>query len=240
MTSSWECASSWSASNRRATRASAPLGSPGRRQRPTSRRSTPVFTGNWWLSTASVFLRSGSCGTSCTTPNWAATTGPARQPGPSSGRGGWERAGRRWRTTVRSRCSSRISDSLQGWAGSARPWDDNVVIKEDLWPARKARDVFKSTVESCETVSKLADHLWGNELARAKCLRFFRKEAQQEFSAAAMWAHLCDHTVFANSDKTLVCREGCVMSSVSLRLLNLQNVLCYCLHRDTIRSTRTA
>lgn len=116
----WECASSSSGSNRHATRAFGPLGFLDHLQHPTFRHLTPVSTKNSWLFTASMSHRSGSCGTSCTTPNWAATTGQVWRPGLLSGGEGQERRRERRQTMVRSGCSSCISDFLQDWRGFAR------------------------------------------------------------------------------------------------------------------------
>lgn len=120
MMSFLECASSWLASNHLATRAFEPSESLDHLQHPTFRHLIPVSTGNLWLFTALVFLRSGSCGTSCTTLNWAVIIGPAHHLGPLSGRAELEKRTEKKQTTAGSRCLWHISDSLQGPVGSAR------------------------------------------------------------------------------------------------------------------------
>ncbi len=148
MMSFWECASSWLASNHYATRAFEPLEFPDRLQRPTCRHLTPVFTRSSWLFTASVFLRSGSCGTSCTTPTWAATTGPARRPGPLSGRGVLEQQREERRNTVRRRCFSRISDAT----------GPNGISKSSSWYQMAKKH---GQLESLWSVQKHSWVIWG-------------------------------------------------------------------------------
>lgn len=201
MMSFWECVSSWSASNHCATRAFGPLEFPDRLQRPTFRHSTHVFTGNSWLFTASAFLRSGLCGTSCMTPNWVATTGPARLPCPLGGGGGWEKRWEKRRTTVRRKCFSCISDFLQGWLGSAR------ALASTKWLWSKICGQHERLIQAGR--SSLGKLIGKSQM----CFRFFSKEAPR--GCEPIWVH----TVFVNNmQQDLYCKHDCVMSWISLDL----------------------
>lgn len=163
----WECAFSWLTSNPPGTRAFVPLESLDPPQHPTFRHLTPVSIGNSWLFTVSVFPKSGWCGISCTIPNWAATTGTVRHPGLLSGGGGWKRWLKRRQTIARSRCLSRIRVFLHVQVGSARAENGNNA--GSVANLRGLRHVQKLTWD----ISKLADDLWGNELAESECASYF-------------------------------------------------------------------
>lgn len=116
---------------------------------------------------------------------------------------------------MRGRCLSRTSNSLQGRVRSAKSTRDcKMVIKQDLWPTSKACDVFKSTVESYETLSKLADHLWGNELAKAKCASDFSvRKPKENLGFCHSSPSVCSYIVYEQPcSRTSIYKEDCVMS----------------------------
>lgn len=49
--------------------------------------------------------------------------------------------------------------------------------------------MFKSTLESYETSSKLADHLWGNELAESKRASDFSDRKVKAFAIRALFVN---------------------------------------------------
>lgn len=87
--------------------------------------------------------------------------------------------------------------------------------------------MFKSTVESYETLSKLADHLWGNELAKAKCASDFSvRKPKENLGFRHPRPSVCSYSVCEQPrSKTLIYKEDCVMRCVSnlSGLLNVQS-----------------